>query len=138
MFARLIPSAIPNSIWVANSTAIPQLAQLTIAVGAGGSHIPVMTGRDGSFEILTRPVVFTEKVPTLGTVGDIILADFSQYIVGLRSDFSLAKSQHVYFASDQAAYRGLLRCDGQQKLNSPITPAYGDTLSPFVTLATRS
>jgi len=50
--------------------------------------------------VLTRPVIFTEKVAALGTVGDIGLYNFSQYVVGLRADISLAKSAHLGFTSD--------------------------------------
>ncbi|MBI2834767.1 MAG: phage major capsid protein [Acidobacteria bacterium] len=135
MFARQANKQ--NSIWVANSTAIPQLAALSIAIGTGGSHIPVLTGRDGSFEILTRPVVFTEKVPALGSVGDIGLYDFSQYAIGLRQDMSLDRSAHAGFTRDTSYYRGLLRADGQPTWESAYTPYAGDALSPFVTVAAR-
>jgi HK97 family phage major capsid protein len=138
MFARLAPASIPNAVWVCNSTAIPQLLQLSHPVGTGGSAIPAMSESNGTWRLLTRPVVFTEKVPTLGQKGDIFLADFQQYAIGMRADFSLAKSQHIGFASDSTYYRGIIRVDGMPKLTAPITPLHGDTLSPFVVLAERS
>lgn len=138
MFARMLPGSHARSVWVCNSTAIPALLQLSVAVGTGGSHVPVLSQAGDSWTMLTRPVIFTEKVPTVGTKGDIGLYDFSQYIVGMRADFSLAKSQHVGFTSDTAHYRGIIRVDGQPKLAAPITPKNGDTLSPFVVLATRA
>jgi len=138
MFARMHPSSFENAIWVANSATIPQLLQLSIPIGTSGSHVPVMTESNGQCRILTRPVVFTEKVPTVGTKGDIGLYDFSQYIVGMRADFQLAKSMHAGFASDTSYYRGIIRVDGQPKLAAPITPLNGSTLSPFVVLETRS
>jgi HK97 family phage major capsid protein len=87
---------------------------------------------------MTRPVLFSEKVPTLGTVGDIGLYDFSQYAVGLRADMTLAKSMHAGFQSDTSYYRAILRVDGAPKLSAPVTPAAGDTQSPFVVLAARA
>lgn len=138
MFARMLPSSLERSVWVCNSTAIPQLLQLSMTVGTGGSHIPVLSESGGKFTMLTRPVIFTEKVPTLGTVGDISLLDLSQYIIGMRAEFSLAKSMHAGFQSDTSYYRGIIRVDGIPKLSAPVTPLNGDTLSPFVTLATRS
>lgn len=138
MFARMHPASIKNSVWVANSTTIPQLLALTIAVGDGGSHVPVLSQAGGQFTILTRPVIFTEKAPALGSKADIGLYDFSQYVIGLRADFALAKSQHAGFASDTSYYRGIIRVDGQPKLSAPVTPKYGDTLSPFVVLGART
>ena len=138
MFARMHPASMPNSVWVANPTTIPQLLALTVVVSSGGSHIPVLTESNGQFRILTRPVIFTEKVPVLGTKGDIGLYDFSGYVVGLRQDFSIDKSAHVGFTRDTTYYRGLLRADGQPKLASAITPKHGDSLSPFVVLETRA
>lgn len=138
MFSRLHPSSYANSVWVVNSTAIPQLLQLSLPIGTAGSAVPVMSESNGKFTILTRPVEFTEKVPSLGTVGDIGLYDFSQYVIGMRAEFQLAKSTHVGFASDTTHYRGIIRVDGQPKLSAPVTPDNGDTLSPFVLLATRA
>ena len=138
MFARLAPGSHEQAVWVCNSTAIPYLLQLSIPIGTSGSHVPVLSESGGKWTMLTRPVVFTEKVPTLGTKGDIGLYDFSQYVVGLRADFTLAKSMHAGFQSDTTYYRGTIRVDGQPKRATVITPNAGDTLSPFVVLETRS
>ncbi len=73
----------------------------------------------------TRPVLFTEKLPAVGTVGDLILADFSQYKIGLRQDMSLDRFAHAGFTTDTTYYRGILRADGQGKWSSPYTPAAG-------------
>jgi len=97
----------------------------------------VLSQTGGQFAMLTRPVFFTEKLPALGSVGDILLVDPSQYILGLRRQVSIEKSQHVYFSSDEAAYRAILRADGQGKWSKPMTPKNGDTLSWCVALATR-
>ena len=139
MFARLHPASVKNAVWVANSTTIPQLLTLSLAVGTGGSAVPVMSeGPDGQFRILTRPILFTEKVPALGSEGDILLADFSNYVVGLRADVLLQKSIHVGFQSDESAYRVILRADGQGLWSKAMTPKNGDTLSWVVTLAVRA
>jgi HK97 family phage major capsid protein len=138
MFARLHPASFGNSVWVCNSTTIPQLLSLSQVVGTGGSVVPVLNESNGKFTMLTRPVIFTEKTPKLGDKGDILLADFSQYIVGMRQDMSLDKSAHLGFAKNTSHYRGLLRADGRSKLRTPITPVNGDSLSPFIVLAERA
>lgn len=137
MFARLAPGSVARSVWVANPTTIPQLSKLTITIGTGGSHIPVMTEANGQFTILTRPLIFSEKMKPLGQQGDIALCDFSAYAVGLRREASIDKSQAVGWTQDKETYRLIIRIDGQPTLSGPITPLNGDTLSPFVVLAAR-
>ena len=138
MLARLHPACVSNSVWVASPTTIPPLLELTIDVGTAGSHIPVSKELGGGgFSILTRPVIFTEKMPALGTEGDIGLYDFSQYSVGLRKEVGVEKSIHPGFASDASYYRSILRGDGQGRWSQPLTPKNGDTLSWCVTLADR-
>ena len=137
IFARIAPACLDNSIWVCNSTAIPQLLTLVYP----GTTFPVLVqgqGRDGGFTLLTRPVVFTEKVPALGTVGDILLVDFSQYAIGMRRDVTVDKSGHAGFLTDQTAYRCVVRLAGQGRWKSSFQPRYGDPMSWCIALATRS
>jgi len=138
MMSRLFAGSFANSVWVCHQTTIPQLLQLSMAVGTGGDHIPVMTESNGQFKILTRPVIFTEKMEPLGDKGDIMLADFSQYVVGLRSDMRFDTSIHVYFDTDEILSRIIERHDGQPLWDSALTLEDGSTtVSPFVVLAAR-
>ena len=91
MMARLHPRCFANSVWIASPTCIPSLLSLTLPIGTSGAAFPVMRDADGGFVILTRPVLFTEKLPVLGTAGDILLCDLSQYIVGMRKEVALEK-----------------------------------------------
>lgn len=139
MFSRLHPAHVGNSIWIANPTTIPQLLTLGHMVGVGGAPVPVLRDEGtGGFTILTRPVLFTEKAPALGTKGDIMLCDLSQYVVGLRAELIIEKSAHVGFTKDTTYYRAKLRADGMPLWDAAYTPDNGSTLSPFVTLATRA
>jgi HK97 family phage major capsid protein len=138
MFARLHPRSVNKAVWIANSSTIPQLLTLTMAVGTGGVTIPVLSETSGSYSMLTRPVLFTEKVPSLGDSGDIVLADLSQYTIGMRKDAEIEKSVHVGFATDETAYRGILRADGAGSWKTSFTPDNGDTLSWVVKLAARA
>jgi HK97 family phage major capsid protein len=139
MFARLLPSSVLKSVWVAHSSTIPQLAALTLPVGTGGAHIPVMTESDGSFRILTRPVIFTDKAKPLGQKGDIGLFDFSQYVVGLRAEIGIERSAHVGFTRDMMTFKLTIRIDGQPNIEAPYQlPDSAPTVSPFVALETRS
>ena len=74
-----------------------------------------MSERDGQFTILTRPVIFTEKTPVLGTVGDIILADLSGgYLVGMRTQIALMASPHVRFTNDEIVFRLRVRVEASR------------------------
>ena len=138
MVGRLHPACFKNAIWICQVSAIPQLLSLSQSVGTGGSTYPVLSETNGEWKILTRPVVFTEKTEKLGDKGDIILADLSQYVVGLRSEMRFDMSIHVHFSTDELLARLIERHDGQPLWDSALTLEDGsNTVSPFVTLAAR-
>jgi len=139
MFMRMHPGCRQRAVWIVNNDAIPQLLELSIAVGTGGSVVPVLSESGGAFKMLTRPVIFSEKVPALGDQGDIIFTDLSQYSIGLRKEITLDKSGHVGFAGDKAYYRIIVRVDGQGSWVSEVTPKKGtNSLSWAITLAERA
>ena len=138
MMARMYAGSFANSVWVAHQSTIPQLLTLSLAVGTAGSAIPVLNQANGQFTILTRPVIFTEKTENLGDKGDIMLADFSQYVVGLRGEMRFDTSIHVGFTTDELYARLIERHDGQPLWNEPLSLEDGTTVSPFVVLAERA
>lgn len=139
MFARMDPASIANSVWLANPTTIPKLLTLALPVGTGGLPYPVLNEDNGKWRMLTRPVIFSEKMKTVGTEGDLALVDLSQYSIGLRSDIVIDKSTHVGFTRDAVSFRLKVRLDGQPNISEPYTlPNQAGTVSPFVTLATRA
>ena len=85
-----------------------------------------------------RPILFTEKLPTLGTQGDILLIDPMMSAVGLRAGITLVILPHLYFNSDELAFRLRVRVDGKSLWGKVLTPKNGATVSPFVQLATRA
>ncbi len=136
---RLHPASVNNAIFVAAPGTRAQLLQLTIPVGtAGGSWVPVLEGGPGKYTLLKRPCIFSEKLPQLGAQGDILLADFSQYSIGLRKEMSLDKSGHAGFTRDTSHFRAILRGDGMGKWSSAYTPKAGASLSWCVTLKVRA
>lgn len=138
MYGRMYPQGQQRAVWIANSTTIPQLLQLSIAIGVAGSVIPVMNQNNGQFTILGRPVLFTPNLPILGDANDICFVDLSQYAVGLRREIKLEKSSVPGWTQDLVSYRALVRFDGQGIWSSAITPRKGDSLSWCVGLAERA
>lgn len=140
MYARMLPSSLSNAVWIANLDVFPELATMSLSVGTGGSAIWLTDGQAGPpMRILGRPVLFTEKMPTLGDAGDIVLADMSHYLIGDRQTIQADTSPHFRFQTDMTSLRFIERVDGRPWLQSAITPQTGsNTLSPFVQLAARA
>lgn len=140
MFARMLPSSLGSAVWVANLDTVPQLATMSLAVGTGGAPVWLQNGQGAlPTSILGRPVVYTEKAQTLGTAGDLYFTDFRQYLIGDRRSLQVTNSPHSSFLSDQMDWKFTHRVDGRPWIDSALTPRNGsNTLSPFVSLATRS
>ena len=140
MYARMLPSSLGRAVWVVGIDSFPQLATMSLSVGTGGSAIWLNNGAVGPpMTILGRPVVFTEKAKTVGTVGDINLIDFSFYLIGDRQVMSAKSSEDFRFQNDETAFRIIERVDGRPWLNGAITPQNGgSTLSAYVQLAARA
>ena len=137
MFRRLLGRSMKTAVWLANQNTMAQLS--TLVVTKNKSDIPLYAFADGAGRptdtILGRPVKYIEQASSLGSVGDIILADLSSYALIMR-DLKQASSIHVYFDTEQTALRFSMRINGQPLMKRSITPAQGsDTLSPFVTLS---
>ena len=139
MYARMLPASLGRAVWVANINALPELATMALSVGTGGSAVWLNNGVAGPpMSILGSPIIFTEKLPTLGTVGDIMFVDFGYYLIGDRQQMRAESSPHVKFQNDMTAYRVTERVDGRGWLQSALQPKAGSTLSPFVSLDTRA
>lgn len=142
MWARLHSSSRSNAVWFINQDVTPQLLGLTLGIGTAGvaAYLPPGGLSDKPYAtLLGKPVIEVEYCPTLGTVGDLILADMKQYIAATRGSVVAANSVHVQFLTDETAFRFTWRVAGQPWWNAALTPFKGsNTQSPFVTLATRS
>ncbi len=130
-----------NSVWFINQDVEQQLYGMGQVVGVGG--LPVYlppTGAAGTpyATLFGRPVMPIEQASTLGTVGDVMLCDFSQQLMIDKSDLQTATSMHVRFLTDELVYRWIYRTDSQPWWKTSLTPAQGSaTQSPFVVLDTR-
>jgi HK97 family phage major capsid protein len=137
MFARLSPSCFTNAVWLANPSVIPQLLTMTITLGTGGAQIPVFKEEASRFTLLGKEIIFTEKCPALGSKGDLILADLSQYAIGMRKEIALDRSNVPGWMEDMTDYRVIVRVDGQGTWDKPVKPKNGTTLSWAVALEAR-
>jgi HK97 family phage major capsid protein len=138
MWNRLWGRSRANAVWYINQEVEPYLYTLKIGdtpvyVPAGGlSEKPYGT-------LFGRPVIPLEQCNAAGEVGDIILADTTQYLLIDKGGINAASSIHVRFLYDENVFRFIYRVDGEPIWNKPLTPYKGSsTVSPFVTLAKRN
>ena len=114
---------------------------MSLAVGTGGVpvYLPANSLAGGMHSTLFgRPVIPVEQCDTVGDLGDIVLADLSQYYLADKGGMQAASSIHVKFIYDEMTFRMTYRVDGQPSWKSAITPfKSSNTLSPFVTLQAR-
>jgi len=145
MYSRLFAASRPNAVWLINQNVEPQLFSMTLSAGTSG--VPVYMPAGGISgqpygTLFGLPVLPIEQAATLGTQGDVILADLTNgYILaekgGIKSDMSI----HVQFIYDESVFRFVLRIDGQPVRATALTPykgGSGSTQSHFITLDTRA
>ena len=140
MYSRMLPQSLGRCVWIAHIDTFPQLAQMALDVGTGGSAVWITNAADGRpTNILGCPVLYTEKAKTLGTAGDLYCCDLSYYLIGDRQSLTVAVSPHVNFTTDEMTWRFVQRVDGRPWILTALTPRQGtNTLSPLVNLATRA
>ena len=142
MWAHLYTRSMPNAVWLISQSILPQLMTMGVTVGVGGTPMWMPpSGLAGApyGTLMGRPVFAIENCQKLGDLGDILLADLSQYVMIDKGGPQFASSIHVSFATDQTCFRAVYRCDGQPAWNTTLTPRdSSDAVSPFVTLAARA
>lgn len=142
MYSRLWPRSIGRAAWFYNPDVWPQFNRMAVNVGTGG--VPVFLPPGGINgqpygSLYGIPMFPIEHAETLGTEGDLCLLDLSQYLLADKSGAKFSSSMHVRFVYDEATFKVTYRVDGRSAWNAPVTPYKGtNTLSPFITLATRA
>jgi HK97 family phage major capsid protein len=129
--------SLDRAVWVMNQTVLPQIYMLQDNNGNfifnPGYNSSIASKSPGS--LYGIPMITTEKLPALGTTGDIMLVDFGQYLIGDRAGLRIEESMHYLFNTDKNSWRFIKRVDGKPWMGSAITPYLGGkTLSPFVVL----
>ena len=130
MYSRLHPAchSSKSTCWIANYEVLPMLMNLQVnnyLVFQPAMFLGIAGAVPAS--IFGYPILFTEKTPALGTKGDLMLCDLSQYAIGLKADMAIARSEHAFFQSDEIGFRVIVRADGMSLWDKAITPASGTT-----------
>ena len=126
-------------VWLINQDVNPSLDSMVLA---SSTEVPLRFidyGPEGVMRIKGRPVIETEYNPTLGSVGDILLASLSQYQVIDKGGIEAASSIHVNFVNDEQVFRWVMRVDGAPLWATDLTPFHGSNdVSPFVVLSSAT
>ncbi len=70
--------------------------------------------------LLGYPVVFSEHMADPGSAGDVVLGDFSGYIMPVRQDTTIETSIHYKLVNDQTTWRVVSRKGGKPWLMAPV------------------
>jgi len=144
MYSRIFASSYANAAWYINQDTLPQLLTMSISVGTGGIPVYLPPGNTlvnaPGGALMGLPVFPIEQCATLGTQGDVILADFKNgYKLAEKGGIQSAVSIHVRFEYAESVFRFIVRIDGQPVRATALTPYKGSsTLSHFIALDTRA
>ncbi len=128
-----------NAIWLANHDTLPQLMLMNQSVGTGGTPVRQPSALEDHPDILLgRPLFFTEYAKSVGTTGDIYLANFNECLEGLYQPLESDESTHVRFVNHERVFKFWLRNASRWWWRAALTPKNGSSLSPVVRVATRA
>lgn len=130
MASKMVMTNGTQPVWVINQAVLPQLYQMIDGASNNIWQPNAAVGRPDT--LLGYPIIWTEKLPVLGTAGDVMLIDFGWYLLGERQGVTMDVDRSVKFKNNQTAFRVLMAHDGQPWINASITLADGSTsVSPF-------
>lgn len=152
MWNRMPAQCRANAKWYINQDLELQLMQLmmgTDTVATSDSGVTVSFGGPlwlpaGAYgnengKLLGRDVIPLEQAAVVGAVGDIAFLDATQYLIVERAGINKQTSMHMYFDTDEVAFKFSWRVGGRPDWMTAITGANSTIArSPYVALAARA
>lgn len=136
MVENFLPSG--RGQWLITQSALSDLLQLSGPTG-NPSYVWGNAVNGAPASLLGYPVRFVEKLPRIGTTGDVLLIDPMYYLIGDRQATTIESTQYDLWRFDKTSWRVVHRVDGQPWLSAPLTYQDGTTqVSPFVMLGAKS
>jgi HK97 family phage major capsid protein len=129
-----------NALFLIHRDVEPELLTMQDGAGRWLYFAPGTFADTPNGKLLGAEVLPLSNCQALGTNGDILYADLKQYAIGYKAAGpTQAMSLHLYFNTDELAYRWTFRVDGRPWRDAPLAAKHGSsTYSPLVTLATRA
>jgi len=121
----------PAAVWVVSKRAV---RQLRIMEDNAGQLIWSDPKAGMPATLMGRPVVISYRSPALGSLGDIMLADFTYYLIRDGASLQVAASPHVFFRENKTVIKAFKTVDAAPWPDGPFLQEDGQTYSPFVVL----
>jgi HK97 family phage major capsid protein len=135
MFGRLPSNSMDKAVWLMSPSAFASL--LSIETGGGQLILQSSPGATARtpMRLFGAEIRSTEKLPPLGSEGDVVLADLSYYAFGTRETGRFESTISASWTQDITDVRLIWRLDGLPLIGkSMVLSAGGNNLSPFVIL----
>ncbi len=132
-----------DAVWLVADQVFSTLLELSLGVGEtpAAGYVPAsewlkFDEANGCWRLLGLECIPHDHLPAIGSTGDVILADLSQYLIGSREVLTvdLAASGDG-FITDTTDIRIRSRIDARWWPQSAFTTAAGATVSPLVVLS---
>ena len=131
MYGRLYQPSLKKAVWVISPSVVPHLINMVDT----GNHLiyvgnPSYTGTVAASvpnSLLGLPVLISEKLPSLGSEGDVLLADFSNYAFGTSPTILMERSNAPFWSQGLLSFRCIMRLDGCGLWSKAISPLNGDS-----------
>lgn len=132
MVARMLMRGATQPVWSMPQGLLTQIATMT---DPEGHYIWKANAVDGfAGTLLGYPVRWNNRMPAPGGRGDVLLADWSHYLIKDGSGPFVAASEHVLFRQNKTVVKIFWNVDGSPWLTAPIVEENGFEVSPFVAL----
>ena len=147
MISKMWPACRRGAYWILNAQATSDLQAVQDNATTpryvyqpnalvSQSMVPSIIGGPGDWAGVLEgfPVKLTEKVPALGTKGDLILFSPRYYGEATRAGLEVGLSEHAFWTTDQVGIRWKRRDDGKSMMRGPIKGADGNSYSNIIVL----
>jgi len=132
-----------DAVWLVADEVFSTLLELSLGVGESPSATYVPASEwlkydeaNGCWRLLGLECIPHDHLPAIGSTGDVILADLSQYLVGKREILTVEMAAAgAGFIADTTDIRIRSRIDGRFWPQNTFTTAAGATVSPLVILS---
>jgi len=123
-----------RSVWVLSRSAWLQVLQLEDSNGNRVWTGGIADAPAGN--LFGIPIVLSDKCQAAGTVGDIILGDFSDYYIAAKGGLTARVSDQVKFLTNESVFLFTYRFDGQP-IGLKLTATDNTSIGSFVVLDDR-
>jgi len=141
MVDRLLDANLSSTMWVAHPNTKAPLRSAHVAGTNSDKYLYADAGLFGNSQaqLAGYPVMISQNAKDLGDLGDLMLIDFSKYVLFRKTGLKASQSAHVAFLTDEMVFKWTYRVSGMPLMNNALTDRHGSTTrSPFILLAERA